>query len=73
MPIFVALMLYIHIQAQLTKTELSGTTEAVMFAGVAARYLYALGLVSSKLAEVGATLTYVVFIGLLISAASYSV
>ena len=73
MPIFVALMLYIHIQAQLTKTELSGTTEAVMFAGVIGRYVYALRLVNWKLGMVGATFTYIAFAGLLISAASYSV
>lgn len=71
-PMLSALILYIHVQAQISGVSIGFTTSLVMIGATLGRVLFVLRLFVSSLGFVGATLTYASFIGLLLCAASYS-
>ncbi len=76
-PIFCALMLFIHCQAQLSKQDIGFATKAVMVLATAGRFVFA-GKVFLPPTLVfpcsflGATASYIGFAGLIASAVSYT-
>ena len=76
-PMLSLLTLFIHIQASLTNTPVTATSHGLMVLATAGRYLFASKPFVPKGVQlltgaIGATSTYVAFVGLLLSAASYA-
>lgn len=75
-PMFTALILYIYIQAQLSGSPIGTPTALAMVASTVGRVAFAaraFGISSVLLMELGATVTYLAFGGLIAAAVSYSV
>ncbi len=71
-PMLSALILYIHVQAQISGVAVGLATSLAMVGATLGRVLFVLRFFVSSLGFLGATLTYTSFIVLLLCAASYS-
>ena len=72
-PILITLILYIHVQAAISKVEIDAATQLAMAGAVFGRYTFALRHSVHSFDIIGAVSTYIAFGGVLAAAAAYSV